>query len=157
MSDSRKCPKCEEVKDENEFSGRTNSYCRPCQRVYAKAYRDAHPDRVKRAKAAYVERQVAMGGHYRRQVLGKYGLTEKSWEALFASQDSRCSICRTDTPTGHGWHVDHDHACCPEAGRSCGRCVRAILCSECNTGLGKFRDNPALLRAAASYLERVRE
>ncbi len=90
-------------------------------------------------------------------MLGRFNLTPLEWDELFAAQGSRCAICQTDVPTGHGWHVDHDHACCSEAGRSCGRCVRAILCSECNTGLGKFRDNPALLRAAALYLERVRE
>jgi hypothetical protein len=43
------------------------------------------------------------------------------------------------------WHTDHNH----ETG-----CFRGILCGNCNTGLGKFRDAPHLLRLGADYLER---
>ena len=39
--------------------------------------------------------------------------------------------------------IDHDH----ETGK-----VRGLLCHECNTALGKFGDDPAILLRAVDYL-----
>jgi hypothetical protein len=47
--------------------------------------------------------------------------------------------------------VDHDHACCPGA-KSCGKCVRSLLCASCNKGIAMFADEPQRLDAAAAYL-----
>ncbi|WP_180357381.1 endonuclease domain-containing protein [Streptomyces sp. TLI_146] len=30
----------------------------------------------------------------------------------------------------NGWHIDHDHVCCPHD-TTCGERVRGILCSDC--------------------------
>lgn len=62
-----------------------------------------------------------------------------------------CDICGVETEV----HVDHDHRCCPGK-YSCGKCVGGFLCNNCNNGLGRFNDDPELLRAAAAYLERAR-
>lgn len=72
----------------------------------------------------------------------------------------RCSICGGTQPFGRGdWHIDHDRACCPGT-RSCGACVRALLCGHCNAAIGMLRDDPDLMRRAALYVEdwrRLRE
>ncbi|MEU0663871.1 endonuclease VII domain-containing protein [Streptomyces lavendulocolor] len=65
-----------------------------------------------------------------------------------------CAICGRPDGEGRALSVDHDHGCCPEGDRTCGKCVRGLVCGACNHGLGKFRDSPELLRAAAAYLER---
>jgi hypothetical protein len=49
--------------------------------------------------------------------------------------------------------IDHDHSCCDSV-KTCGRCVRGILCVNCNAGLGNFDDNADLLVLAIEYLRR---
>lgn len=73
-----------------------------------------------------------------------YGVTPEQWQAAWDAQGGRCAICRRGLVPGKGTHADHDHV----TGR-----FRGILDDDCNLGLGKFRDDPALLRAAAAYLE----
>jgi hypothetical protein len=49
-------------------------------------------------------------------------------------------------------HVDHDHACCPGP-KSCGKCVRFLLCDKCNVGLGSFSDDPLRMAKAIIALK----
>lgn len=50
------------------------------------------------------------------------------------SRDHRCDICRRQWQEGgSSFHIDHDGACCPSRGPSCGKCVRGYLCHLCNT------------------------
>lgn len=49
--------------------------------------------------------------------------------------------------------VDHDHACCPHSRYSCGKCVRGLICSPCNTAAGMLGDDVKLARVLASYLD----
>lgn len=66
----------------------------------------------------------------------KYGLSKDSWDALFERQGGCCAICKAIEPGGRGWwHTDHDHDCCPGE-NTCGRCVRAIICNQCNLAIG---------------------
>lgn len=87
-----------------------------------------------------------------------YGISAAQHDAMLAAQGGVCAVCGQPPKPGgvraaSNLHVDHDHACCPGR-RSCGKCVRALLCLNCNNGLGHFSDDPALLRRAADYLER---
>jgi hypothetical protein len=64
--------------------------------------------------------------------------------AEFLAKYPFCMIClRTENLV-----ADHCHATLK---------LRAVLCSRCNTGLGAFLDDPAMLRAAATYLEYFRD
>lgn len=101
--------------------------------------------------AIYQSRREDVRDKMRQQ---RFTLTREAFDALFAEQGNRCAICRTDSPGKNFWAVDHDHSCCPGSDKTCGQCVRAILCGPCNTGLGLFRDNEDRLRSAADYLAR---
>ena len=79
----------------------------------------------------------------------KHGLTPGIAADILARQQGSCVVCSRDL--GGGFHIDHDHQCCPGA-TSCGQCVRGFLCASCNQGLGMFRDSPELLARAAAYL-----
>ncbi len=78
--------------------------------------------------------------------LATYGLTQDDYDALLVAQDGRCAICgRQDSGTvlHEKLGVDHNHAT---------GIARGLLCQPCNAGLGGFKDNPAFLAAAISYL-----
>lgn len=61
----------------------------------------------------------------------KYGLTRAAFDAMLIEQGHRCAVCRSADP-GRWWCVDHDHSCCSGRGKTCGKCVRGILCENCN-------------------------
>ena len=63
-----------------------------------------------------------------------YGITIEQYDALLAKQGNACAICAAPEPRGMGvFHVDHCHNSLR---------VRGLLCTECNMGLGKFKDSP---------------
>ena len=76
-----------------------------------------------------------------------YGFTEATFAQLLEIQENACAMCREPLGEGQRRHVDHDHACCPESSRSCGKCVRGILCHTCNIALGHIERRQVLARA----------
>jgi hypothetical protein len=73
------------------------------------------------------------------------------YERRMKDQDGRCAICRTLNPHGYELSVDHDRRCCP-GHRSCGKCVRGLLCQNCNAAIGMLGDDPDRLARAISYV-----
>ena len=117
------------------------------QREYNRAYYIANRDRIRAEQSAY--------GYANRPKLtaARKGLTAETVQALRDAQGGRCAICPSELTTPH---IDHDHSCCPGQ-RSCGRCVRGLLCASCNHMLGKAQDKPEVLEAAATYLRQFSE
>lgn len=70
-------------------------------------------------------------------------MTEEEYQTLLLHQDYRCSICGVQY-LKERLAVDHDHQT---------NVRRGLLCRHCNTGLGWFRDNLNVLKAAVCYLE----
>lgn len=82
----------------------------------------------------------------------KYRITGREFDAMLEAQGGVCAICAGVNAEGRALAVDHDHTCC-SGERSCGRCVRSLLCYDCNVALGHFNDDPERIRRAANYLE----
>ena len=77
-----------------------------------------------------------------------YGI-KITWEQYLEwrrRQDGHCKICKREI-SGKNAYADHDHET---------KQLRDELCDSCNRGLGCFKDDPGLLRAAAEYVERHR-
>jgi hypothetical protein len=74
----------------------------------------------------------------------KYGMEPADYARMLNEQGGVCAICSAvDRVPGRALSVDHDHT----TGR-----VRGLLCTTCNSGVGQFYDDPALLEAAIRYL-----
>ncbi len=71
----------------------------------------------------------------------KYGVTEQFLLDLITESDGKCAIC--EGKLGEKLYIDHDHVT---------NKVRKLLCSNCNNGLGQFKDSRYLLKKAANYL-----
>lgn len=63
------------------------------------------------------------------------------------AQDHRCAVCQKKVPLC----IDHDHSCC-SGSRSCGDCVRGLLCQWCNRRVGVYESD--LGRKFMEYLEK---
>jgi hypothetical protein len=89
---------------------------------------------------------------HERYVSSTYSLPEGLYDLILAAQGGACGWCTLAQGKSRRLAVDHDHSCCPGP-TSCGKCVRGLLCSECNQFLGRrMRDSPEAIRRGASYL-----
>lgn len=109
-----------------------------------KRYAEDHEWREQH-KASVAQWQESNPDKRKAQRLKVFGLTLQEFNQMMESQDHRCAICgfRETIDPKLFPVVDHCHA----TGR-----VRGLLCMQCNQGLGKFKDQPRLLYAAAAYL-----
>lgn len=88
--------------------------------------------------------------------LSQYSITSADYDRMLADQGGTCDICDRVNADGSSLSVDHDHACCLGQKKSCGRCIRALLCKRCNTALGMVGDDRERLLSLVTYLDRFR-
>lgn len=132
-----------------------------CKRHYQRLLRHGHTryrDRKTSPKPCAVpvcgNHSYARGlchAHYLKQrKWARFGVDAAKYQGMLQDQKGCCAICKQPESHKDGQSgkpkdlaVDHDH----KTGA-----VRALLCSSCNTALGLFNDDPALLSAAKAYL-----
>ena len=148
------CSKCGEEKPLSEFYRNKDSRdgyradCKKCLRVNVLELRMAR----QMDKQAYMREYGVINAEKLKNasLLRNYGITLDQYFEMFVAQDGKCAICKQ--PSEIALSIDHDHSCCPQRAKSCGQCIRGLLCGNCNNGLGRFQDSPDLLRAALAYL-----
>jgi hypothetical protein len=165
--------------------GAEGRWCRECFRLNARNERVAipHAPRVcENCGETYTPKQIkaASGGDFcskpcrraalrkRQRVSDPEGLSKwdrdrnlkklygpdapARYDAVFVEQGGACAIC--GTMKDKSLVFDHNHACCPK--KSCGNCLRGLLCHNCNRFIGLAGDDPEVLLAAVEYILKYR-
>ena len=178
---TKECYGCKKVKSASEFQKHAGqkdglqSKCRVCNNAHNRKYNSSQERKKeikeyqnlvdsKERQKEYMKRYSSSPNRKARKadlnrwstLKRKYGLSKSNWMLLLKSQNGRCAICETGNPTRGVWTVDHDHNCC-KGSHTCGNCVRAILCNDCNTGIGFLKDDSSILLKAVNYLESYKQ
>ena len=148
------CTRCKEKKEWSEFYLRTEvskktglklkySHCRACHREQRRIDYPRHRDRETDWN-----------------LRSKYGIGKEDYDLMLLEQGGTCKICNKEghvrkkgsrkgkAGTPIPLSVDHNH----ETGQ-----IRGLLCLNCNTGIGHFKDSIVLIRKALEYLEETDE
>jgi hypothetical protein len=132
----KSCSRCNQIKEYTEFgvdNGAKDKHyylCLECNREYQNSRGGSRTPTARRAE------------HFRLT----YKITLEDYQEMFDEQGGRCAICGTAEPGGRYkvFNVDHNH----DTGD-----VRGLLCGQCNTALGLFKDDSSILLSAIRYLE----
>jgi hypothetical protein len=154
----------EEVVEQRTYGRKVCCTCGSClkckRRVLSARHRSKNLARYRAAARASMAARRAADPQWARahQLRSRYGITRGEYNALLAEQGGVCAICakpeqsmcpRTGKP--FELSVDHDRRCC-HGDKSCGGCIRGLLCHRCNRSIGLLGDDPLLLVAALLYL-----
>lgn len=131
------CPRCGRKPPEIRFHKNKHrkeglcDYCTSCSLEKRQLYLASHPERgVLRNRKNHLK--------------AKFGLTLEDYERMLQEQNGKCAICSTKNPGKYPFVVDHCHTTSQ---------VRGLLCTNCNSGIGKLQDSIPLLNSAITYLQ----
>ena len=110
--------------------------------------RAENPEVIRAYQASYRERNREILRDKERE--RTFGITRHEYAEMFHWQNGGCAICsKPETATRNGkikaLSVDHDH----ESGK-----IRGLLCSDCNTGIGKLKEDRSIFISAIRYLDK---
>jgi hypothetical protein len=145
----KQCKKCGVVYPKAEGFFNTHSStkdgfrheCKKCQREWSREYWKKNSQILNKRLRDWKNSNPERKHDYN---LARFKLNHAEFESMLKEQGG-CKICGTMERgrSGRNFSVDHCHKT---------NQVRGILCPTCNTGMGHFKDDPALLQKAANYL-----
>ena len=79
--------------------------------------------------------------------MSRFGITNEQYDHILSEQEGSCAICgilEGDYSQKYKtFHIDHCHKT---------NKVRALLCGNCNRGIGMLQDDPEITQRATDYL-----
>lgn len=153
--ETKKCRICSQEKPLDLFEKATyqidgiSGRCRACATEAQKKWVEAHGEEVRAAarqrQRVYRERKKRgekFVPKYMKRGFKAHRMNPGDYKNMMASQGGKCAIC---SRAPKRLYVDHDH----KSGK-----VRALLCLQCNIGIGHFGENIDMLNRAIEYLKR---
>lgn len=139
----------------------------------ARQYRAAHPEYLKRNADKAKRDRLAQPEYFKAREFAremkKYGTSVEWYRDKLIEQLGVCALCAHLSRRFNGLQrlqVDHDHSCCDVKTKSCGKCLRGLLCGDCNVLLsylekfleqGTFTPHPGTwTEKAMEYLDRYK-
>jgi hypothetical protein len=148
MVEGRVCNRCLDYLPLSSFSLNSKgmygvkSICKACSNK---------AEAARRTKEYKEDPQLVYTKRHKKKLKYGYGLTTEDYDKLYNLQGGKCAICQVEGtpyfeahPTQNYFHVDHCHHT---------KQVRGLLCTNCNSGMGKLKDSEILLGRALDYLK----
>lgn len=154
---TKTCSNCKAEKTISEFEASRwykdgfRGQCRPCRAEKQKQYAK-EPKTARRRGAGRPAAKLAGPDYDKRfvrniRLKNKFGITVEQFDQMSLAQDHKCAIC--SYPASKMFHkvlyVDH----CHKTG-----IVRGLLCTWCNTMLGRMGDDVAGVARVLEYVSR---
>jgi hypothetical protein len=103
---------------------------------YARDYRAANPEKTKESlRRYYSENRQRLIDTLRKK---RFKLSDERFADLMAAGCYAPGCEQKERLV-----IDHDHACCAGGHKTCGNCVRGVLCNRHNVYLGYIEKDPA--------------
>jgi hypothetical protein len=172
MDNLKECNNCGKVLGPKYYASNFSNFCLNCQHSYARPKRKSTSTKYDDKKEPYLKnvgnsttflchrcRKRKPLNEFSGTIIKYYTCNECKlsikqnepykqnkaiYSGLFEKQAGKCAICaRPASELTKRLSIDHDHV---------SKKVRGLLCGNCNTGLGMFKDNIEHLKAAIEYL-----
>lgn len=129
--------------------------CKLCMVLKTREYEKRYPERHENYKKEYSKR-IGKILKRRRAIVSTHKISLEEYEELLNKSNHVCNICgaketiKGKTGETRPLCVDHCHYC--EDNNK--YIIRGLLCTACNVGISRFKDNIDLLQSAITYLRK---
>lgn len=141
--------------------GTTQNRCKACRSKYQKAHYLKNREREREIRRSWYKQNKSyvsekMKKDYAENPekyafarrLQKYNLSKERYMEILKSQSNKCVLCERSFLNEVKPHIDHCHET---------RIVRGILCAQCNTGFGLFKEDEAIFERAIAYSRKYKK